>query len=108
MKNAWKGLVVGALTGMAGGVAMDLASGTRRKAAVVLGDAIDRAPGAAQAAGRKAATVTGAVESELTDKVRRVSRQVAESDVVKQAAAVGHHVPDTARQVGAAISQGRT
>jgi len=104
MKNAWKGLVVGALTGMAGGVVMDLASGTRRKAGAVLGDAIDRAPSAARAA----ATATREAESELSDKVRRVSRQVADSDITKKAVAVGHEVPDRARQVGTAIGQGRT
>ena len=31
MKNVWKGLIVGALTGMVGGSVMDMATAARRK-----------------------------------------------------------------------------
>jgi hypothetical protein len=55
MKNAWKGLIVGALTGMVGGSAMDMASGARRKTAGVARDMIDKAPAVAKAAAHKAA-----------------------------------------------------
>jgi len=55
MKNAWKGLVVGALTGMVGGAAMDMAERARRTAVHVAGQAVDRAPSVAGTATQKAA-----------------------------------------------------
>jgi len=42
MKNAWKGLVIGALTGMVGGWAMDVATGIRRKVAAGAHHVIDK------------------------------------------------------------------
>ena len=55
MKNAWKGLIVGALTGMVGGSVMDMASGARSKTARVAHGVIDKAPAVAKAATHKAA-----------------------------------------------------
>jgi len=42
MKNAWKGLVIGALTGMVGGWAMDAATGIRRKVAAGAHQVLDK------------------------------------------------------------------
>jgi hypothetical protein len=42
MKNVWKGLIIGGVTGMVGGSAMDMLSGARRKATEVFGKAVDR------------------------------------------------------------------
>jgi hypothetical protein len=87
MKNAWKGLIVGALTGMVGGSAMDIASAGRRKVAGVAHDVIDKAPSVAKAAAdmlhdadvparvRDAAVQVG--DSDVTKKTKRVARQVA-------------------------------
>ena len=48
MKNAWKGLIIGALTGMIGGSTMDVASGARRKVAAVARDVLGRDPSSAE------------------------------------------------------------
>lgn len=58
MKNAWKGLIVGALTGMVGGSAMDLASAARRKTARAAHGVIEKAPSVAKAATHKAADIS--------------------------------------------------
>ena len=57
MKNAWKGLIIGALTGMVGGSAMDMASAARRKAAEVAHGVMEKTPSVANAATHKAADV---------------------------------------------------
>jgi len=57
MKNAWKGLIVGALTGMVGGSAMDMVSAARRKTAEVAHHVIDKTPSVAKAVTHKAADV---------------------------------------------------
>ena len=54
MKNVWKGLILGALTGMVGGAVLDAAAGARRKTAVVAHDVIDKAPRIVRSATHKA------------------------------------------------------
>jgi hypothetical protein len=97
MKNAWKGLIVGALIGMVGGSAMDMASGARRKAAEVAHDVmdvahdvIDKAPSAAKAATHKAADVLQA--NDVPETVRDVALQVGDSQVAKKAKRVAGQV----------------
>jgi hypothetical protein len=90
MKNAWKGLIVGALTGMVGGSAMDMASGARRKVAEVAHDVIDKAPSAAKAATHKAADVLHDADGPET--VRHVARQVGDSQAAKKAKRVAGQV----------------
>ena len=91
MKNAWKGLIVGALTGMVGGSVMDMASGARRKTAELAHDVIDGAPAVAKAATHKAATMLhdaddpargrdaapGVGDPEVAKKAKRATPQVA-------------------------------
>jgi len=65
MKNAWKGLVVGALTGMLGGAALDRLMRAGHAAADTVGRAKEHVketvPAAARAAGHEAASTGTAV-----------------------------------------------
>ena len=83
MKNAWKGLIIGALTGMVGGSAMDMASGARRKAAEVAHDVIDRTPSVAKAATHKTAEVLH--DADFPDAVRDLAQHVGDSPLVAKA-----------------------
>ena len=82
MKNAWKGLIVGALTGMVGGSAMDMASAARRKTAEVAHDVIDKAPATAKAATHKAANMLH--DADVPAKVRDAAVQAGDSDIAKK------------------------
>ena len=86
MKNVWKGLIVGALTGMVGGSAMDVASGARRKAGAVLGGAVDKAPSVAKAATHKVADVIH--DADLPARVHDAVAPASESDAAKKAKTV--------------------
>jgi hypothetical protein len=83
MKNAWKGLIIGALTGMVGGSAMDMASGARHKASKAVHDVMDKAPSAAKAATHKATEVLH--DADVPAKVREAALQVGDSDVAGKA-----------------------
>ncbi|HEY5023663.1 MAG TPA: hypothetical protein VII76_01690 [Acidimicrobiales bacterium] len=90
MKNAWKGLVIGALTGMVGGSAMDLASGARRKAAEVAHDVIEKAPSVAKAATHKA--VDAIHDADMSEVARDVAIHVGDSPLATKARSVAGHV----------------
>jgi hypothetical protein len=90
MKNAWKGLIVGALTGMVGGSAMDMASAARRKTAEVAHDVIDKAPSVAKAATHKAADMLH--DADVPETVRDAAVQVGDSQVAKKAKRVAGQV----------------
>jgi hypothetical protein len=90
MRNAWKGLVVGALTGMAGGAAMDMASAARRKGAEVAHGVIEKAPSVATAVTHKAADVLH--DADVPDTVRDVALEVGDSDGAKKAKKVAKQV----------------
>jgi hypothetical protein len=90
MKNAWKGLIVGALTGMVGGSAMDIASSARRKTLEVAHDVIDNAPSVAKAATHKAADILH--DADFPAKVRDAAVQVGDSNGAKKAKRVARQV----------------
>ena len=90
MKNAWKGLVVGALTGMVGGSAMDVASAVRRKGAEVAHDVVDKAPFVARTATHKAADVLH--DAAVPRRMRSVAQQVGDSDLAGKAKNVAGQV----------------
>jgi hypothetical protein len=96
MKNAWKGLVIGALTGMVGGAAMDMASGARRRAAVVVGDLVERGAPAAKAATHKAAEALH--DAHVPERAKSVTHRAAE-------ALQDAHVPDRARDATSRASE---
>ena len=86
MKNVWKGLIVGALTGMVGGSAMDMASAARRKGAEVAHDVIDKAPSVAKAATHKAVDLLH--DTDVPGKMRDVALKVGDSDFVGEAKSI--------------------
>jgi hypothetical protein len=86
MKNAWKGLVVGALTGMVGGSVMDMASCARRKTARVAHGVIDKTPAVAKAATHKAADMLH--DAEVPEALRGAAVEVGDSQVVQNAKAI--------------------
>jgi len=94
MKNAWKGLIIGALTGMVGGSAMDMAVGARRKAGEVAHDVIGKTPSVAKAATHKAADVLH--HADVPETVRDVAQHVGDSPLVAKA-------KNTAGQVAAGL-----
>jgi ATP-dependent Zn protease len=90
MKNAWKGLIIGALTGMVGGSAMDMASGARRKAGEVAHDVMEKAPTVAKAATHKAADMIH--DADMSEAVRDVAIHVGESPLATKAKSVAGQV----------------
>jgi hypothetical protein len=83
MKNAWKGLIVGALTGMVGGSVMDMASGVRSKTARVAHSVIDKAPAVAKSATHKAADMLH--EAEVPEAMRGAAAEVGDSQMAQHA-----------------------
>jgi hypothetical protein len=86
MKNAWKGLVVGALTGMLGGAAMDGAAAGRRKAAAVAdtlvkkaGATVDAVPSAAKATTAK--VVDRIHDADIGDKVHHAASRINATEI---------------------------
>jgi hypothetical protein len=86
MRNAWKGLVIGALTGIVAGLVLDLISGGSRKAGQLGREVKEQAPRAADllvaAAGRGAERLH---EANLPDLVRQAAHHVAEADSAEHA-----------------------
>jgi hypothetical protein len=82
MKNVWKGLIVGALTGMVGGSVMDLAAATRRKGVKVAHEVIEKAPSVAKAATHK--TADALHDADVSGKMRDVAHHLGESDVAEK------------------------
>jgi hypothetical protein len=90
MKNAWKGLIIGALTGMVGGSVMDMAAGARRKASEVAHDVIDKTPSVAKAATHKASDVLE--HAEVPETVREVAQHLGDSPIATKAKSVAGQV----------------
>jgi hypothetical protein len=90
MKNVWKGLVIGGLTGVAAGVVLDLAHRGSELAGSAGKRAADLAPKAADRL--KSAATTGAaklhdadVGDHVKELVHRLGGSIADSDVAEQA-----------------------
>ena len=83
MKNAWKGLVVGALTGMVGGAVLDMAEGTGRRAVRVAGQVVDSVPSAARTATHKAAGLVH--EADVPGRARDLAEHVGRPDMADKA-----------------------
>ena len=87
MKSVWKGLVVGSLTGMVGGVALDMATAGGRKATRIANTLAEKAGSAVEAAPSIAKTTTRAAAAKLHDadlsgKVDQAAAHIEGSDVV--------------------------
>jgi gas vesicle protein len=99
MRNVWKGLVVGGLTGVVSGVLLDSLSGASKRAAE-LGDQVrEHAPDA----GRWVQSVTDKAgewlhEADVPEQVRTVAHKVKESDAASRVTDVGSDLLSAARE----------
>ncbi len=90
MRNVWKGLVVGGLTGVTAGVVLDSITRASKKAAQIGSQVRDKAP----EAGRLVQSLTDKAgdwihDAEVPDHVRDAARRVKESDAAQRAVETG-------------------
>jgi hypothetical protein len=86
MRNVWKGLVVGGLTGVTAGVVLDSLTRASKKAAQLGNQVRDKAP----EAGRLVQSLTDKAgdwihDAEVPEHVRGAARRVKESDAAQRA-----------------------
>jgi hypothetical protein len=101
VRNVWKGLVVGGLTGVAAGLVLDSASGASRKAAAIGGHVRDHAPEAAHwlhSLSDKAGEWLH--ESDLPEHIREAAHRIKEADTVQRRAETGDDLVSPARASG--------
>ena len=99
MRNVWKGLVVGGLTGVIAGVILDSLAGASKKAAELGGQVREHAP----EAGRWVQSVTDKAgewlhEADVPEHVRTVAHKVKESDAAGRVTDVGCDLLSAARE----------
>jgi hypothetical protein len=103
MRNVWKGLVVGGLTGVTAGVLLDSMSKANKKASEIGKQVRDHAP----EAGRWVHSVTNKAgdwiqDSDIPEHVRDTAHRVKDSDAARRATKVGSDVASATKK---AISQ---
>ena len=99
MRNVWKGLIVGGLTGVGAGLILDSVRSAPQAAKSLGRHAVDLAPDA----GKLIQSVAGraselAHDTDVPDKVRDAARRVAGSDVAHRAARATGDVTSAARE----------
>jgi hypothetical protein len=99
MRNTWKGLVVGGLTGVAAGVVLDSISRASKKAAEIGGQVRDHAPDA----GRLVQSLSDRAgdwihDAEVPDHVRDAAQRVKGSDAAHRLAEKGNEVLSAAKE----------
>ena len=105
MRNVWKGLIVGGLTGVGAGLILDSLANALQKAAAIRDQVIEHAPDA----GRWVQSVTDRAGEWLDDvdvpeHVRAVAHRFKDSDAADRMDQVGRDVMSAAREVTAAHS----
>jgi gas vesicle protein len=105
MKNVWKGLIIGGLTGVAAGILLDSLTGGASKVKDLGRHAVDLAPDA----GRFVQSVAGKAselvhDSDVPDRVRDAAHKVTDSDMANRAARVTTEAAATAREKARQIS----
>jgi hypothetical protein len=104
MKNVWKGLVVGGLTGVAAGIVLDSFTRAPEKAKDLTRQVREHAPEAARWAHSVAERAGEIVhESDAPDVVRDTVRRVKESPAAKTAAKVTSDAASAAKEKAASI-----
>ena len=103
MRQVWKGLVVGGLTGVLAGVVLDSIAGASKKA-LAMGDQVrEHTP----EAGRWLQSVTDKAgewihDTDVPDRVRGMTERVKESEATNQVKQASSGVVSTAKEVFAA------
>ncbi len=105
MRNVWKGLVVGGLTGVTAGIVLDAAARASKKASAMGEHVRDHAP----EAGRWIQTVAGKAGEKIHDvdvpeHVRDAAQRVRESDAAQRVAQRGDDVVSAAKDAVASHS----
>jgi len=118
MKRTWTGLIIGGLTGMLGGAAMDVISNDGRQTTDMISDAFDKVPSLVKAGTEKAGQVTDLVkdkgpslvkaaadkatsvleEARVPDRVRELQKHVTASDGADRARKATGHVEAKAKE----------
>jgi hypothetical protein len=99
MRNTWKGLVVGGLTGVAAGVVLDSISRASKKAAEIGGQVREHAP----EAGRWAHSLSDKAsewihDADVPDHVRDAAQRVKDSDAAQRLAEKGNEIFSAAKE----------
>jgi hypothetical protein len=98
MRNVWKGLVVGGLTGVTAGIVLDSAARASKKAAVVGEQVRERAP----EAGQWLQSLTGRAgewlhDAEVPEHVRDAASRITESEAMHRVKEAKDEVVSTAK-----------
>lgn len=105
MRNAWKGLVVGGLTGVVAGVILESLSGAAKKASDVGDQVREHAPDA----GRWVQSVADKAgdwlhDADVAEHVRTAAHKLTESDTADRVTEAGHNIAAGVRQAKASHS----
>jgi hypothetical protein len=105
MRNVWKGLVVGGLTGVVAGLILDSLDNASKKAAVIGEQVIEHAPDA----GRWVQSVTDRAnewlhDSEVPEHVRAAVHRLKDSDAADRMGEVSRDIVSAAREAAEAHS----
>jgi hypothetical protein len=100
MRNVWKGLVVGGLTGVAAGVVLDSLSGASKKAAELGGQVREHAPEAARLVHSLSDKAGDWVhDADVPDHVRDAAQRVKGSDAAHRLVEKGSDAVSAAQRV---------
>jgi hypothetical protein len=105
MRNVWKGLIVGGLTGVVAGVILDSLAGASKKAGALGDQVLERAPDA----GHWVQSVAGKAgewlhEADVPEQVRSAAHRLKDSDAGARIAEAGLGVASAAREAAGAKS----
>lgn len=105
MRNVWKGLIVGGLTGAMAGVILDSLAGASKKAAALGDQVLEHAPDAGlwvQSVSDKAGEWLH--HTDMPDQVRAIAQKLKDSDGAHRVKELGRDVASTARETRTAHS----
>lgn len=99
MKNVWKGLIIGGLTGVLAGYVLDGAARASKKATALGDSVLEHTP----EAGRFVQTVTEKAgdwlhETDVPEQVKTVAHKLKDSEAAARVADVGHEIVSAARE----------
>jgi hypothetical protein len=101
MQNAWKGLVVGGLTGVVAGVALDALIRAQGTAGRVSRQVVQHAPDAGKWAKGVVNEASERVhDSDIPDRVRHQAHRVLDSDIAQRTVKVAADAAASAKELG--------